>query len=58
VKLPVFPFHTWFIDAQAEASARWRSSSRVLVKLAGTASSAVDVGEFQARSTTSPVWSS
>src|SRR2546428_256955 len=36
VKLPVFPFHTWFIDAQAEASAPVALIlGGVLVKLGG-----------------------
>jgi NADH-quinone oxidoreductase subunit M len=48
VKLPVFPFHTWFIDAQAEASAPVALIlGGVLVKLGGYGIIRVDVGEFQ-----------
>src|SRR5205823_313850 len=48
VKLPVFPFHTWFIDAQAEASAPVALIlGGVLVKLGGYGLIRVDVGEFQ-----------
>jgi len=47
VKLPVFPFHTWFIDAQAEASAPVALIlGGVLVKLGGYGIIRVDVGEF------------
>lgn len=48
VKLPVFPFHTWFIDAQAEAPAPVALLlGGVLVKLGGYGIIRVDVGEFQ-----------
>ena len=48
VKLPVFPFHTWFIDAQAHASAPVALIlAGVLVKLGGYGIIRVDVGEFQ-----------
>ena len=48
VKLPVFPFHTWFIDAQAEAPAPVAMIlGGVLVKLGGYGIIRVDVGEFQ-----------
>ena len=48
VKLPVFPFHTWFIDAQAAASAPVALIlGGVLVKLGGYGLIRVDVGEFQ-----------
>jgi len=48
VKLPVFPFHTWFIEAQAEASAPVALIlGGVLVKLGGYGIIRVDVGEFQ-----------
>jgi NADH-quinone oxidoreductase subunit M len=48
LKLPVFPFHTWFIDAQAEASAPVALIlGGVVVKLAGYGIIRVDVGEFQ-----------
>ena len=48
VKLPVFPLHTWFIDAQAEASAPVALIlGGVLVKLGGYGIIRVDVGEFQ-----------
>ena len=48
VKLPVFPFHTWFIDAQAEAPAPVALIlGGVLVKLGGYGIIRVDVGEFQ-----------
>jgi NADH-quinone oxidoreductase subunit M len=48
VKLPVFPFHTWFIDAQAEASAPVALIlGGLLVKLGGYGIIRVDVGEFQ-----------
>jgi NADH-quinone oxidoreductase subunit M len=48
VKLPVFPFHTWFIDAQAQASAPVALIlGGVLVKLGGYGIIRVDVGEFQ-----------
>src|ERR1700730_16961028 len=47
VKLPVFPFHSWFIDAQAEASAPVALIlGGVLVKLGGYGIIRVDVGEF------------
>src|SRR2546428_2529478 len=48
VKLPVFPFHTSFIDTQAEASAPVALIlGGVLVKLGGYGIIRVDVGEFQ-----------
>jgi NADH-quinone oxidoreductase subunit M len=48
VKLPVFPFHTWFIEAQAEAPAPVALLlGGVLVKLGGYGIIRVDVGEFQ-----------
>src|SRR6202011_1406138 len=48
VKLPVFPFHTWFIDSQAEAPAPVALIlGGVLVKLGGYGIIRVDVGEFQ-----------
>jgi NADH-quinone oxidoreductase subunit M len=48
LKLPVFPFHTWFIDAQAEASAPVALIlGGLLVKLGGYGIIRVDVGEFQ-----------
>ena len=48
VKLPVFPFHTWFIDSQAEASPPVALIlGGVLVKLGGYGIIRVDVGEFQ-----------
>ena len=48
VKLPVFPFHSWFIDAQAEAPAPVALLlGGVLVKLGGYGIIRVDVGEFQ-----------
>jgi NADH-quinone oxidoreductase subunit M len=48
VRLPIFPFHTWFIDAQAEASAPVALILvGVLVKLGGYGIIRVDVGEFQ-----------
>jgi NADH-quinone oxidoreductase subunit M len=48
VKLPVFPFHTWFIDSLAEAPAPVALIlGGVLVKLAGYGIIRVDVGEFQ-----------
>ena len=48
VKLPVFPFHTSFIDSQAEASAPVALIlGGVLVKLGGYGIIRVDVGEFQ-----------
>jgi NADH-quinone oxidoreductase subunit M len=49
VRLPAFPFHTWFIDAQAEASAPAALIlGGVLVKLGGYGIIRVNVGEFQA----------
>jgi NADH-quinone oxidoreductase subunit M len=49
VKLPVFPFHTWFIDAQAEAPAPVALIlGGLLVKLGGYGIIRVDVGEFGA----------
>jgi len=48
VRLPVFPFHTWFIDAQAEASAPVALVlGGVLVKLGAYGIIRVDLGEFQ-----------
>src|ERR1700736_2502780 len=48
VKLPVFPFHTWFIDAQAQAPAPVGLILLGLtVKLGGYGIIRVDVGEFQ-----------
>ena len=47
-KLPVFPFHTWFIDSQAEAPAPVALIlGGLLVKLGGYGIIRVDVGEFQ-----------
>jgi NADH-quinone oxidoreductase subunit M len=49
VRLPVFPFHTWFIDAQAEASAPVALIlGSVLVKLGGYGIIRVNLGEFPA----------
>lgn len=48
VKLPVFPFHTWFIDAQADASAPVALIlAGAMIKLGGYGIIRVDVGEFQ-----------
>jgi len=48
IKLPAFPFHTWFIDAQAEASAPVALIlGGVIVKLGAYGIIRVDVGEFQ-----------
>src|SRR5947208_13018149 len=48
VRLPVFPFHTWFIDAQAEAPAPVAMIlAGLLLKLGGYGIIRVDVGEFQ-----------
>jgi NADH-quinone oxidoreductase subunit M len=48
VRLPAFPFHTWFIDAQAEASAPAALIlAGVLVKLGGYGIIRVNLGEFQ-----------
>jgi NADH-quinone oxidoreductase subunit M len=48
VRLPVFPFHTWFVDAQAEASAPVALIlGGVLVKLGGYGIIRVNLGEFQ-----------
>jgi NADH-quinone oxidoreductase subunit M len=48
VKLPVFPFHTWFIDAQAETPAPVALIlGGVIVKLGAYGIIRVDVGEFQ-----------
>ena len=48
VRLPVFPFHTWFIDAQAEAPAPVAMIlAGLVVKLGGYGIIRVDVGEFQ-----------
>jgi NADH-quinone oxidoreductase subunit M len=49
VKLGAFPFHTWFIDAQAEASAPIALIlGGLVVKLGAYGIIRVDVGEFQA----------
>src|SRR5205814_6246490 len=49
VKLPVFPFHTWFIDAQAEAAAPVALIlGGVVVKLGAYGIIRIDVGEFEA----------
>jgi NADH-quinone oxidoreductase subunit M len=48
IRLPVFPFHTWFIDAQAQAPAPVALIlAGVIVKLGGYGIIRVDVGEFQ-----------
>ena len=48
VRLPAFPFHTWFIGAQAEASAPVALIlGGVLVKLGGYGIIRVNLGEFQ-----------
>ena len=48
VKLPVFPFHTWFIDAQAQASAPIAVVlGGLVVKLGGYGIIRVNLGEFQ-----------
>jgi NADH-quinone oxidoreductase subunit M len=48
VRLPAFPFHTWFIDAQAEASAPTALIlGGILVKLGGYGIIRVNLGEFQ-----------
>ena len=48
VKLPVFPFHTWFIEAQAEAPAPVALIlGGLLVKLGGYGIIRINVGEFQ-----------
>jgi len=48
VRLPAFPFHTWFIDAQAEASAPAALIlGGVLVKLGGYGIIRINLGEFQ-----------
>jgi len=48
VKLAAFPFHTWFIDAQAEASVPVALIlGGVMVKLGAYGIIRVDVGEFQ-----------
>ena len=47
VRLPVFPFHTWFIEAQAEASAPAALIlGGLLVKLGGYGIIRVNLGEF------------
>lgn len=47
VRLPAFPFHTWFIDAQAEASAPAALIlGGVVVKLGGYGIIRVNLGEF------------
>jgi proton-translocating NADH-quinone oxidoreductase chain M len=49
VRLPAFPLHTWFIDAQAEASpAVALILGGVVVKLGGYGIIRVNLGEFQA----------
>jgi NADH-quinone oxidoreductase subunit M len=49
LRLPAFPLHTWFIDAQAEAPAPVALIlAGVMVKLGGYGIIRVDVGEFQA----------
>jgi NADH-quinone oxidoreductase subunit M len=49
LKLPAFPFHTWFIDAQAEASAPVALVlAGLIVKLGAYGIIRVNVGEFQA----------
>jgi NADH-quinone oxidoreductase subunit M len=48
VKLPVFPFHNWFIDAQAQAPAPvGLILVGLTVKLGGYGIMRVDLGEFQ-----------
>jgi NADH-quinone oxidoreductase subunit M len=48
IKLPIFPFHTWFIDAQAQAPAPVAVIlGGLIVKLGGYGIIRVDVGEFQ-----------
>src|ERR1700736_3487504 len=48
VKLPVFPFHTWFIEAQAEAPAPVALIlGGLLVKLGGYGIIRINVGEFR-----------
>jgi NADH-quinone oxidoreductase subunit M len=48
VRLPVFPFHTWFIDAQARASAPVALIlAGVTVKLGSYGIIRVNLGEFQ-----------
>ena len=48
VRLPAFPFHTWFIDAQAEASAPAALIlGGVLIKLGGYGIIRINLGEFQ-----------
>jgi NADH-quinone oxidoreductase subunit M len=48
VRLPAFPLHTWFIDAQAEAAAPVALIiGGVLVKLGGYGIIRVNLGEFQ-----------
>jgi len=48
VRLPVFPFHTWFIDAQAQASAPIALIlAGLIVKLGGYGIVRVNLGEFQ-----------
>ena len=49
LKLPLFPFHTWFIDAQAAASAPVALVlTGLVVKLGAYGIVRIDVGEFQA----------
>jgi NADH-quinone oxidoreductase subunit M len=48
IKLPAFPFHTWFIEAQAEAAVPVALIlGGVVVKLGAYGIIRVDVGEFQ-----------
>src|SRR5207245_4254394 len=48
VRLPVFPFHTWFIDAQAEAPAPVALMlAGLVVKLSGYGMLRVDAAEFR-----------
>jgi proton-translocating NADH-quinone oxidoreductase chain M len=48
-RLPIFPFHTWFVDAQAGATAPIALIlAGVVVKLGGYGIIRVDVGQFQA----------
>lgn len=48
VRLPVVPFHTWFIDAQAQASAPVALIlAGLMVKLGGYGIIRVNLGEFQ-----------
>jgi NADH-quinone oxidoreductase subunit M len=48
VRLPVVPFHTWFVDAQAQASAPIALIlAGLMVKLGGYGIIRVNLGEFQ-----------